>query len=86
MVSTPQGLSFGVPAGSALKDRQAHASHTAPRSAIVVRLRPREWRIIESSMLANVHDGFYLRERETDHRCQARPGCLSAMIMAGEPR
>jgi len=22
-------------------------------------------------MLANVHDGFYLRERETDHRCQA---------------
>ena len=26
--------------------------------------------------------GFYLRERETDRRCQARPGCLSVMIMA----
>ena len=86
MVSTRRPLIFGVPAGSALKDRQAHASHTAPRSAIVVRLRPRERRIIEHDMLADVHDGFYLRERGTDHRCQARPGCLSAMIMAGEPR
>ena len=57
MASTRRELSFGVPAGSALKDRQPHASHTAPRSAILVRLRPREQRIIEPDMLANVHAG-----------------------------
>jgi hypothetical protein len=26
----------------------------------------------ESGILATVYDGFYLRERETDHRCRAR--------------
>jgi hypothetical protein len=35
-----------APADSALKDCQAHASRTAPRSAILVRVRPRERRIM----------------------------------------
>src|SRR5271169_2215890 len=48
----------------------------------------------ESSIVANVYDGFYLRERETDHRCRgagcrrwvmrARPAHVAAVL--GGPR
>jgi len=34
----------------------------------------------ESSILANAYSRLYLRERETDHRCQPRPDRVFAMI------
>ena len=62
-----------------------HASHGAPRSAILVRFRSRERRIMS---------GGYWRMFTTGFSCvnaraitaAGRAGCLSVMIMAGEPR
>jgi hypothetical protein len=32
-------------------------------------------------MLTDTRGAFYLRERETDHRCQSRPGRVFSTIM-----
>ena len=72
-------------ADSARKDRQVHASHGAPRSAILVRFRSRERRIMSPGYWRMFTTGFTCVNARAI-TAAGRAGCLSVMIMAGEPR